>query len=119
MNDLSRRVTPIPPEQESIRATCMHPTGSFIKSEKEEVEQSVASRFEKIVAKDPDRIALTSRNDEYTYDELNVTANRLARAVLDIRGEGEEPIAILLDHDAPLVSAVLGILKAGKICVPL
>jgi amino acid adenylation domain-containing protein len=97
----------------------MHPTGSFIEFEKEEVEQSVATRFEKIVAKHPDRIALTSRNDEYTYDELNVAANRLARAVLDIRGEGEEPIAILLDHDAPLVSAVLGILKAGKICVPL
>ena len=41
------------------------------------------------------------------------------RTILSVRGEGQEPIALLLNHDAPLVAAILGTLKAGKICVPL
>jgi amino acid adenylation domain-containing protein len=112
-------VTPIPPEQQSIRAKCVHPAGTFVEFKKEEVEQSVPARFEKIVAKHPDRTAVKTKNHELTYDELNKAANRLARAILALRGEGEEPIAILLDHDAPLILAVLGALKAGKACVPL
>ena len=41
------------------------------------------------------------------------------RTILSVRGEGQEPIALLLNHDAPLIAAILGTLKAGKICVPL
>ena len=119
MKELPKLGAPIPPEQESIRAKCFHPAGTFVEFKKEGVEQSVPARFEKIVAKHPDRIAVKTKNHELTYDELNKAANRLAWAILALRGEGEEPIAILLDHDAPLIAAVLGALKAGKACVAL
>jgi len=90
-----------------------------VEFEKEEIEQSIPDRFEQIVARYPDRIAVKSANHVLTYAELNATVNRVARAILARRGEGEEPIALLLEHDAPMIAAILGTLKAGKIFVPL
>ncbi|HEY7165359.1 MAG TPA: hypothetical protein VIB79_12405, partial [Candidatus Binatia bacterium] len=39
----------LPPEQLAIRAKCFHPSGRFEEFTKEEVEQSIPERFEKIV----------------------------------------------------------------------
>jgi hypothetical protein len=41
----------LPPEQEAIRAKCFYPTGKFGEFPKEEVEQSIPERFEKMAAK--------------------------------------------------------------------
>ena len=119
MSGLSRSLPDLRPEQEAIRAKCFHPSGSFIEFKKEEVEQSVPSRFEQIVRKYPGRIAVKTRNHTLTYDELNKAANRVARAILAQRGEGEEPIALLLEQGAPMIVGIIGVLKAGKSCVPL
>lgn len=97
----------------------VHPTNAFIEFKKEEIEQSLPQRFEQQVSQYPDRIAVKSRSQEFTYTALNQAANRVARAILAQRGEGEEPIALLLEHDAPMIAAILGVLKAGKIYVPL
>jgi amino acid adenylation domain-containing protein len=43
----------------------------------------------------------------------------VAGAVLTLRGERSEPVAILCDESAPLLAAILGALKAGKFYVPL
>src|SRR5205807_2157727 len=40
-------------------------------------------------------------------------------AILGERGEGSEPIALLFAPEAPVIAAILGVLKAGKIYVPL
>ncbi len=119
MSDVSTLIADLPPEQQSIRAKCVHASNSFVKFEKEEIEQSVPDRFEQQVAKYPDRIAVKSRNHALTYDGLNKAANRVARAILAQRGEGNEPIALLLENHAPMTAAFLGILKAGKIYLPL
>ena len=119
MSDLSRPLADIPPEQDAIRAKCFHPSGSFIEFKKEEIEQSIPERFEQIVRRYPDRIAVKTRNYVLTYDLLNKMANRVARAILAQSGEGEEAIALLLENDAPMIAAILGVLKAGKIYVPL
>ncbi len=109
----------LPPEQEAIRAKCFHPSGAFVEFPEEDVESSIPERFEKIAARFPDRVAVKVRNRILTYRELNETANRLARAVLAQRGDSQEPIALLMEHDVPLFVAMLGVLKAGKICVVL
>jgi len=119
MSEIRRHVTKLPPEQEAIRAKCFHPTGKFIEFKKEEIEQSIPDRFEQQAVKYPDRLAVKTRNHQLSYDALNKAANRVARAILAQRGGGEEPIALLLEHDAPMIVAFLGVLKAGKICVPL
>src|SRR5205823_13197257 len=45
--------------------------------------------------------------------------NRMAHAILERRGEDEEPVALLLDQGAPVIAAIMGVLKAGKSYVPL
>ena len=105
------------PEQEAIRAKCFHPTGSFMEFEKQEIEQSIPRRFEKIARKYPDRIAVKTESCVLTYAELNATANRVARAILAVQGNEAEPIALLFEKGAPLIAAMLGVLKAGKFFV--
>jgi hypothetical protein len=62
MTDLSSRVLNLPPEQEAIRAKCFHPSGTFIDFTMEQVEQSIPSRFEQMVARHSDRIAVRTRH---------------------------------------------------------
>jgi len=65
----------------------------------------------------PDRPAVHTGGCALTYDELNRTANRLARAIIDRQGKGNEPVAIFLKHGGPVIPTMLGVLKAGKIFV--
>ena len=119
MSDLSIFIAGLPPEQQAIRARCFHPSGSFVEFRKEEVEQSVPSRFEQMVRKYPDRLAIKTPCHTLTYAALNQEANRMAHAILALRSKDEKPIALLLEHDAPLITAILAVLKTGKIYVPL
>ncbi len=119
MSDFTRHVANLPPEQEAIRAKCLHPTGVFAEFAKEEVEQSIPDRFEQQVAKYPDRLAVKTKDHVLTYEELNKAANRVAHAILAQRGREQEPIALLIEQSAPLIAALLGVLKAGKFFVPL
>jgi amino acid adenylation domain-containing protein len=107
----------LPPEQEAIRAKCFHPTGTFVEFKKEEVEQSIPERFEKIVRKYPDRLAVKMGDRSLTYDAFNQAANRIARAILAKRGPGSEPIALLFEHGVDVILAIFGVLKAGKFYV--
>jgi non-ribosomal peptide synthetase component F len=90
----------LPPEQQAIRAKCFHPTGDFTELQPDEIEQSVPERFEKIVARYPDRLALKTRTCELTYRQLNAAADRVARAILATRGEKSEPVALLFEQGA-------------------
>ena len=117
MSDHLRQNFSLPPEQQAIRDNCFHPSGMFVEFPFEEVEQSIPARFEKIVRRYPDRIAVKMGDRALTYHELNQAANRLARAILGRQGVGNEPVAIFLEHGAPVIIATLGILKAGKIFV--
>jgi len=95
------------------------PTNALIRFEKEETEQSIPQRFEQQVSRYPDRLAVRTRNHQLSYAALNKVANRVARALLTQRGEGAESIALLLEHNAAMIAAILGVLKAGKVYVPL
>jgi len=83
----------------------------------EDVEQSIPARFEKIVRMYPERTAIKTTDDSLTYDQLNCAANPLARAIVAAEHVGNEPVAILVEHGAPLIVAIIGILKAGKMFV--
>ena len=119
MSEVSKIATTLPPEQQAIRAKCFHPTGTFVEFKKEEIEQSIPDCFEQMVRRYGERLAMKTKDHSVTYNELNKAANRVARAILDLRGEGPEPVAILLEHGAAMIVAILGVLKAGKFYVPL
>src|SRR5688572_4032485 len=107
----------LPHRQQAIAAKCHHPSGTFIEFKKEEIEQSIPERFEKIVARYPDRIAVKTGDRVVTYNELNAMANRVARAILAQQGPESEPVGLLVEKDARLMAAMLGVLKAGKFFV--
>ena len=119
MSNLTANSTRLPPGQQAIRDKCFHPTGTFVEFAKEEVEQSIPERFEKIACLYPDRIAIKTKQKTITYAELNQVSNRIAQAILDNCGEGNHPVAILMEHGDSVLVAILAALKAGKIYVPL
>ena len=70
-------------------------------------------------ARTPDAVALISEGSEYTYAELEVRSNRLAR-YLRAAGVGPETlVAVLLPRGADVVVALVGTLKAGAAYLPL
>lgn len=95
------------------------PTNPYRPFRLEEVEQSIPARFAQQVAEVPDKVALVTAGRSLTYAELDEAANRLAEAILDRRGTAPEPVAFLVDRGCGQIIAILGILKAGKIYVPL
>jgi amino acid adenylation domain-containing protein len=102
-----------------IRAKCFHRTGAFIEFSQDEIEQSIPARFEHIVARHHDRLAVKSGDCFMTYGELNRSSNRIATGILNAVGQNQEPVAVLCRHDVPVIAAILGILKAGKFYLPM
>jgi len=96
---------------------CPGPTNVFIPFTEEEVHQSISNRFESQVSQHPDRLALKTKTHQFTYEALNRMANRIAWSILSKSDQEAEPVGILLDHGALSIVAMLGIVKAGKICV--
>ena len=80
-------------------------------------DESLVVAFERVTAIFPSRVALGSDVWEPTYRELNETANRLSHRLIACRVASGDRVAILMSHDAPLVAAVMGILKTGSIVV--
>lgn len=67
----------------------------------------------------PDRLAVGDATGTVTYAQLDRAANHVAAALLALRPGREETVALLLGHEATMIAAIVGALKAGKIYVPL
>ena len=93
-----------------------HPLIEFIA---EEIEQPISRRFEKQVEKYPRNLAVRTRQYTWNYQELNEHANALAHMILSQYGSSEARAALLFEQDAPMISGMLGALKAGKTYVSL
>ncbi|GET42181.1 AMP-binding protein [Microseira wollei] len=94
-------------------------TKEFISFPKEAVEQSIPERFLQQVKSQGDRLAIKTDKYQLTYHQLNQLSNRITRGILAQSNPEPEPIALLLASDAPLIAAMLGVLKTGKFYVPL
>ncbi|GAA2365828.1 amino acid adenylation domain-containing protein [Streptomyces cuspidosporus] len=81
------------------------------------------SRLERMVssqaAETPGSVAVVSADERLTYLELEERSNRLAQA---LRAHGFRPgerVALLSPKSARTITYVLGVLKAGGVCVPM
>jgi non-ribosomal peptide synthetase component F len=119
MNNFPITTANPPLEQQAIRAKCFHPTGDFVEWKTEDIEKTLAERFEKIVRLYPSRIAIKTAEQVVTYAELNAKANALARAILASRGEEKEPIALLMDNGVDALASLIAALKLGKFFIPI
>jgi amino acid adenylation domain-containing protein len=85
--------------------------------DKRQIEQAVCSRFEEQVRKYPERSALKTHRIALTFEELNQTANRIARAIVERCGARSQHVAVFASDDAHIIAAIIGILKAGKVFI--
>jgi len=86
---------------------------------KDEIDQSILDRFGRVVRLLPSRIAVRSRCASLTFSALDSASDRLARHIRSRLDDGEQTVVLLQKEASRALIAILGILKAGKICVPL
>lgn len=81
--------------------------------------EAFAARFTAQAQRTPAASAVACRGEQLTYHELNARAERMANA-LRAGGVGPETIVVLLaDRGVEFLSALLAILKAGAVYLPL
>jgi len=113
--DVPIRKLPIQPKVLEKATQRVHPTNSFIEFPK--TEQSISQRFEQQVKQYPNQIAVKTQRYEWTYCDLNNQANQVAHVLLG--QNDDERVALLFEHDAPMLAGIMGAIKAGKTYVPL
>ena len=91
----------------------------FVPFSDEAIEECIPARFEYQARLHPEQIAIEDSESAITYRDLNRLANRIAHRVLSVCNAGSEPVALLVGNGAPVVAAMLGVLKAGKFYVTL
>ncbi|MGW6842434.1 non-ribosomal peptide synthetase [Streptomyces sp. NPDC054958] len=82
-------------------------------------QRRVHELFEQRVRRHPDDVAAQYGDREWTYQELNTRANRLARA---LRAQGlrrEGVVAVAMERNLDWLAAVLAVFKAGGVYLPI
>ncbi|WP_229791801.1 non-ribosomal peptide synthase/polyketide synthase [Micromonospora fulviviridis] len=80
---------------------------------------SVAEAFAARVAADPDGIAVVAGDVSLSYAELDARAERLARRLVAAGVGPESPVAVVLERSAELLVALLAVVRAGGVYLPL
>ncbi|HVR95631.1 MAG TPA: amino acid adenylation domain-containing protein, partial [Thermoanaerobaculia bacterium] len=74
---------------------------------------------EEQAARTPDAVAVVFEGEALTYAALNARANRLARHLLSLGAGPEARVAVSLERSLDLPAALLAVLKAGAVFLPL
>lgn len=86
---------------------------------KEIPEYRLNKLFENVVCEHGDDIALICEDGEFTYDELNIKANRIANALIK-KGVGvEDKVMFVLKRNSNVFASMFGISKAGAAFIPI
>ncbi|HEX6342484.1 amino acid adenylation domain-containing protein [Umezawaea sp.] len=80
---------------------------------------TVPELFARQVGSVPDEVALAWRGGEMTYADLDARSNRLARHLAGLGVRAESRVALLLGRSPEAVVAILAVLKAGGVYVPI
>jgi amino acid adenylation domain-containing protein len=75
--------------------------------------------FERQAARTPDAVAVTCGTTQVSYRELDIAANALAQQLTRRQVHPEIPVAVCMTPAAEIFVAILAVLKAGGVYVPL
>lgn len=81
--------------------------------------KNLIEKFEENVLNNPNNIAIKYENEKYTYNELNVLANKFAKYLRDKGLKRGDRVGLCFDRSSQLLISLLGILKIGAAYVPL
>ncbi|MEV2210174.1 non-ribosomal peptide synthetase [Streptomyces sp. NPDC050997] len=81
-------------------------------------DRRVHELFEERAAAHPDAVAAVEGERCWTYAELNSRANQLGRALLARGLEREGVVAVVMERNLDWMAAVLAVLKAGGVYLP-
>src|SRR6185312_3924788 len=73
---------------------------------------SVPTRFTRVAAQFGECVAVSTPAADWTYAELHRRSDFIAAEILSCTSRSSEPVALLMDHGAPLIAVILGVLKA-------
>lgn len=82
-------------------------------------QKSIHQLFEEQVEKTPDAVALVFEEQQLTYQELNLQANKLAHYLQFLGVKPEILVGVYLERSLEMIVGYLGIFKAGGAYVPL
>ncbi|MGL6341218.1 MAG: non-ribosomal peptide synthetase, partial [Waterburya sp.] len=83
------------------------------------VNKTIYQLFESQVVKTPDRLAVIDQNTKLTYNELNTQANQIAILLQSLDLQPGEFVSIWQERSVNFAIAILAILKAGGVYVPI
>ncbi|MBO3458681.1 non-ribosomal peptide synthetase [Aetokthonos hydrillicola Thurmond2011] len=79
---------------------------------------TLASRFAASASKYSNRVALAWGEGNLTYEEIDLLSNQMARFLQEQGIEPEKPVVLFLERSWELIVAMLGVVKAGGVYVP-
>ncbi|HEX8460916.1 MAG TPA: amino acid adenylation domain-containing protein, partial [Segetibacter sp.] len=82
-------------------------------------DKSIVSLFEEQVAKTPAATAIVFKDEQFTYQQLNVKANQFAHYLQAKGVKAEMLVPICIEQGVEMIIGLLGILKAGAAFVPI
>ncbi len=80
---------------------------------------SIHARFAAVAERMPDNLAVSWAGGTLSYRELDMAADRLAAGLAARGATSETPVAVQLPRGPRYIIALLAVLKAGAVCVPL
>jgi tyrocidine synthetase-3 len=87
--------------------------------DKGELNYSIVKRFENIVSQYPDQVAIKTKSEQVTYNELNRIANRTAHQITKVCSSKQQRISLLFDHGIDMIASMIGTLKSCNLYIPL
>lgn len=86
---------------------------------RDEIEQTLAQRFETVATRHGTAMATSDEKATSSYAELDALSTHIANAVTQRATDSTRPVVVLMPSGMEIVSALLGVLKAGCAYVPL
>lgn len=81
--------------------------------------ESIAARFVRVAAEHSERVAISTPEGDWTYAELERRSAEFAGLINERAGDATAPVALVMEHGAPLIAAILGVLRSGRMYVSL
>jgi len=81
-------------------------------------EDTIVSRFERQAAAAPDRLAIVTDEISLTYRALALRMAAIAAALVSQSIQSDQPIVLFMNDEVARVAAILGVLKANLIFIP-